>query len=221
MTGSFIPASFLGYDASLDGTYGYDPERAMALLEEAGWRDEDGNGIREAYGVEGVEDGTPLMINFLATNAFAMHFTLAEFAQAMLSEIGIGGTVELVDWPTRTQRRLDVRPWEIQADGLGQSITDPSFMDIYFHSTKGQWPARMKFAMPEVDELLDRALASYDDEERAALYNEVDRIMLEEVFFVNVWRREQGEAMQPYVMNFEHTFGANSYLTLPEVWLDR
>ena len=43
----------------------HDPEAAMALLDEVGWRDEDGDGIREAHGVEGVEDGTPfsLMMN--------------------------------------------------------------------------------------------------------------------------------------------------------------
>ena len=43
----------------------YDPEQAKTLLDEAGWRDEDGDGIREAHGVEGVEDGTPfsLMMN--------------------------------------------------------------------------------------------------------------------------------------------------------------
>ena len=76
-----------------------------------------------------------------------MHYNLAELAQANMEEIGIDGTIELVDWPSRTQRRLDVVPWEIQADGLGQSVTDPSFMDVYYHSTRGQWPSRLHFAV--------------------------------------------------------------------------
>lgn len=220
MTGSFIPATFLGHDASLDGTYGYDPEKAKELLAEAGWTDEDGDGILEAHGVDGVEDGTPFEVNFLATNLYAMHYSLAELAQANLKSIGIEGTVELVDWPTRTQRRLDVAPWEIQADGLGQTVTDPSFMEAYYHSTRGRWPQALHFANPEIDELLDAGLTTYDEAERAELYGQVDQIALDEVYFVYVWRREQGEAMQPYVMNFSHTFGTNSYLVLPEVWLD-
>ena len=69
--------------------------------------------------------------------------------------------------------------------------------------------------------MLDKALATYDETERAQLYNEVDKRMLDEANFIYVWRREQGEAMQPYVMNFSHTFGTNSFLTLPEVWLDK
>jgi peptide/nickel transport system substrate-binding protein len=171
--------------------------------------------------VAGVEDGTPFKVNFLATNQYAMHYRLAELAQAQLKEIGIDGTVELVDWPTRTQRRLDVVPWEIQADGLGQAMTDPAFLDTYYHSEKGQWPSRLHFADPETDALLNQAITTYDQEERARLYNEVDKRMLDEVYFVYVWRREQGEAMQPYVHNFSHIFSVESFMTLPEVWMDK
>ena len=38
----------------------YDPEAAMALLEEAGFTDEDGDGVRECHGCMYAEEGTPL-----------------------------------------------------------------------------------------------------------------------------------------------------------------
>jgi len=221
LTGSFIPKIFLGYDASLDGTYGYDPEKAKSLLEEVGWRDEDGDGVREAHGVAGVEDGTPFVIQWLACSQFAMHYRQAELGQAFLKEVGMDGTIELVDWPTRVQRRLDVPPWELASDGLSQNITDPAFLNTYFHSEKGQWPESLHFADPKLDAMLDEAQAEYDEEKRGKMYHEIDKYIADMAYIVITWRREQGEASQTYVMNFAHLFSTSSYLTLPEVWLDK
>lgn len=45
-------------------TYEYDPDKAMALLEEAGWTDEDGDGIRECHGCMYADEGTPLSMTY-------------------------------------------------------------------------------------------------------------------------------------------------------------
>ena len=50
----------------------YDPEAAKALLDEAGWRDEDGDGMREAHGVDGVKDGAKLSITMNGYTGFDM-----------------------------------------------------------------------------------------------------------------------------------------------------
>jgi peptide/nickel transport system substrate-binding protein len=72
----------------------YDPERAKALLDEAGWRDEDGDGIREAHGVEGVEDGTPLSMMMNGYTGFAS-LELVELAiQEDLKAVGIDTKLE-------------------------------------------------------------------------------------------------------------------------------
>ncbi len=44
-------------------------DAGTALLEEIGWRDTDGDGIREAYGVAGVPDGTRLQFTLVSTDA--------------------------------------------------------------------------------------------------------------------------------------------------------
>jgi peptide/nickel transport system substrate-binding protein len=50
----------LEYNKEVESLYSYDLEKAQALLKEAGWYDENGDGIAEAHGVTGVADGTEL-----------------------------------------------------------------------------------------------------------------------------------------------------------------
>jgi peptide/nickel transport system substrate-binding protein len=49
--------------------YDFDVEGAGVLLDEIGWTDDDGDGVREAHGVTGVPDGTPLEFSYGTTSA--------------------------------------------------------------------------------------------------------------------------------------------------------
>jgi peptide/nickel transport system substrate-binding protein len=72
----------------------YDPERAKALLDEVGWRDEDGDGIREAHGVEGVEDGTPLRLTINGYTGFSTLDLIQLAVQEDLKAVGIDAPIE-------------------------------------------------------------------------------------------------------------------------------
>lgn len=72
----------------------YDPEAAKTLLEEAGWRDEDGDGIREAYGVEGVEDGTPLSLMMNGYTGYSPLELIELAIQEDLKAVGIDTRLE-------------------------------------------------------------------------------------------------------------------------------
>jgi peptide/nickel transport system substrate-binding protein len=72
----------------------YDPERAKQLLEEAGWNDEDGDGVREAHGVAGVADGTALRLTMHGYTGYS-DLELMELAiQEDLKNAGIEVTIE-------------------------------------------------------------------------------------------------------------------------------
>ncbi len=63
----------------------YDPEGAMALLDEAGYTDQDGDGIRE-----GTCDGKPVKMSYdFFTTTAPLRKDVAVIAQSMLKEIGI------------------------------------------------------------------------------------------------------------------------------------
>ncbi len=49
--------------------YPFDVAAGSALLEEVGWRDDNGDGIREAHGIEGLPDGARLSFNYSTTTA--------------------------------------------------------------------------------------------------------------------------------------------------------
>lgn len=68
--------------------YGYDPEQAKQLLEDAGWKDTDGDGIRE-------KDGEKLTFTFLAwSNQTVIPETLTE----QMAEVGFEMKIETLDW---------------------------------------------------------------------------------------------------------------------------
>ena len=70
--------------------YDFDPERARALLEEAGWRDTDGDGIRE-------RNGKRLSFTLITQAGFAVRENVSQAVQRMWRDVGVEAQVRLVD----------------------------------------------------------------------------------------------------------------------------
>lgn len=64
---TFVPGDHPLYPQTDMNEYGYDPQAGIALLQQAGWRDTNGDGILESYGVPGLSDGSTLAFNFVTT----------------------------------------------------------------------------------------------------------------------------------------------------------
>jgi peptide/nickel transport system substrate-binding protein len=73
------------YNAEVAEMYPFDQEKAKALLKEAGWWDENGDGIAEAHGVKGVEDGTLLEARIVRGRSWQQY---SEVWQKQLSAVG-------------------------------------------------------------------------------------------------------------------------------------
>ena len=90
MVGAVNPAHTLAYNTDIQ-PYPYDPEAAMALLEEAGWVDSDGDGVRE-------KDGQRLEFTISYSDILLMFETTVLVAQDQLNDIGFDVTLEKVEW---------------------------------------------------------------------------------------------------------------------------
>jgi peptide/nickel transport system substrate-binding protein len=68
----------------------FDPQAATDLLQEAGWVDTDGDGVRECQGCPNAEDGTPMSMEFVIYSEYGESLELAQqYIAENLADIGI------------------------------------------------------------------------------------------------------------------------------------
>jgi len=74
----------------------YNPEKARKLLEEAGWIDQDGDGIRECHGCKYAEEGKKLRLKIQTTSGNKLREMCEQVLIDMMKEIGIEFYIENV-----------------------------------------------------------------------------------------------------------------------------
>ncbi|SFN53896.1 ABC transporter substrate-binding protein [Mycetocola miduiensis] len=175
---SYSPLSSIeatGYsDESLFGT---DLDEANALLDSAGWTERDADGYR-------VKDGERLSLAFpVSTNqSIPAEQSLFEQIQATAKDAGFEVNLSL----------LDLSSWygvlgENNYDLVSAPYTKvgPDVLRILYHSDgiipapSGYFANHSQVSDPELDALLTSASEISDEDERAALYEQAQKIILE------------------------------------------
>jgi peptide/nickel transport system substrate-binding protein len=152
--------------------YPYDPDKARALLREAGFEDHDGDGVLD-------RDGKPLAFEIL-TNQNKQREMSAVLVQRRLKEIGIDVNIRVLEWASFIGRFIKTGDFDvvILGWGLGQ---EPDQYNIW-HSSQ-QAPGQFNFIgynNPQVDRLLEHGRMELDPDKRMEIYHEFARILLED-----------------------------------------
>lgn len=174
-TGPYVPDTW-PYNPNVK-RYRYDPEKAKALLKEAGWKDTDHDGILD-------RDGRPFEFTILTNMGNSLRERTATIIQWRLKQIGIKVNIRLLEWSTFINEFIDKRRFE--AVILGWSIgLDPDQYDIWHSSKTG--PKEFNFISyknPEVDRLLEAGRRTFDMEKRKRAYYRIQEILAEEQPYV-------------------------------------
>lgn len=162
--------------------YTHDPDRARALLDQAGYPDPDGAGPR------------PRMHLVYKTSSEQFRRALARVWAAQLGEVGIAVEVQSFEQQTFF---TDIKKGRYQLASMQTSpITEPDFLFTYFHSSRIPTDAdpnthnRWRYRNPRVDELTVLGRRTLDRAERVRIYAEVQRILADEVPVIPLWHED-------------------------------
>ncbi|GAQ19105.1 oligopeptide-binding protein AppA precursor [Oceanobacillus picturae] len=177
---TLIPPSHPEFHDAENPGVKYDPEKAKQILDEAGYEDVDGDGMREN------PEGEELVINFASMSGGDTAEPLANYYIQSWEQVGLN--VQLLDG------RL--QEFNTFYDRVGQSGDDDPAVDIF----QGAWSVGYdvnpdglygrdalfnfpRYASEENDKLLEAGVSadSFDVENRKKVYNEWQQLMVDEI----------------------------------------
>lgn len=150
--------------------YEYDLEKAASMLEEAGWTDTDGDGVRD-------KDGVKLSLDWLVYPEATWPGTLSGMAYDSWKQIGVELNIKTLDFNTVAEVAMDAAPGEKDFDiyTMGFSLSadpDPTggLFDYDAYSAGGYNASG--FYDERSQELIKLGLAEFDQDKRAEIYKE-------------------------------------------------
>lgn len=156
-------------------TESYDPEEAKKVLEEAGWKDTDGDGIRE-------KDGQVLNIRWLTYPSRQELPLLAESVQATLKEIGMNVTINST--ADHNSIRVDPTAWDVYASAM---VTAPTGDPEYFFTTHCLDSSAVNnghYHSDKLEQLETEMANTFDTKKRNELAVEMQQTILDDNAFV-------------------------------------
>ncbi len=196
--------------------YPYDPEGAKALLEEAGWVDSNGDGIRE-------KDGVNLEIDH-ATTIREDRQDVQAVMQQQLAAVGIKMNIFPVDDTLYFGSYADNGPaargeYDIQEWSDGPLFPDP---DIYYwlcseipsddYPTGENW---FYICDEELDRLIQLQSTQVDVAARQKTISQINQLFYEQVYVIGMWQDPDVYALGPRLQNVKFS-GVTMFFNIAE-----
>ncbi len=177
---SILPEESWAYNAGQK--YSYDPSQAKKLLDEAGFRDPDGDGPQMRF-------SRPLVYKASASSVSARQY--AGVIQNYLKEVGIPVSIETAESNTLFDQ-LRYGQFQIAYGQWVGGNQDPIFYKDLFATSEIPTQTRAarnrsRYSNKELDGLLEEAVNTWDRQKALSLYTRIQEIVSREVPVLPLW----------------------------------
>jgi peptide/nickel transport system substrate-binding protein len=169
--------------------YRYDSDKAIALLDEAGWVDSNDDGTRD-------KDGVELVLIYSTTEGREVREQTQVVAQQHLAEVGIGITIQNNSYDTMWNSYGDDGPiatggYDIAEWSTTGDFPDPNYTDFLCSEIPSDdSPDGLNWygiCDEEMDALWMAQAVEMDPDRRLELFHEIGLIMSDQVYWLGVW----------------------------------
>ncbi len=150
----------------------YDPDKARALLAEAGWKP-GADGILE-------KDGKKFSFVLITNNANEVRKDIATLVQASLRKIGIQVDVQLYEWAVFLKEFIEKRDFDACVLGWTYGADYDQYQIWHSSQTSPGQLNTVSYKNPKLDVLLEQIRAEYDKGEIKRIAGEIQRTIYDD-----------------------------------------
>ena len=150
----------------------YDPEEARKLLAEAGWRDEDGDGILE-------KDGRKFVFTMLQVSGHPIQQRILPLIKESMAAVGVDMKIQNVEWSVYIQR-LDSRNYEACMLAWASGFDSDPYQIWHSSQIEGEGSNHISYRNPELDRLIEELRVTFDMDRRIEYSRKIARLLHDE-----------------------------------------
>ncbi len=161
----FIPAGLPSFNSGIVKGYPYDPERARALLKEAGYDQYQGR---------------------ITLKTVPVYAELGAFVAKQLEEIGMRVNVETVQRATLLEEIAKSRALFFRGSWIADYPDAENYLSVFYGKNPAP-PNYTRYKNPEFDKLYEAALLETRDSVRYELYRKMDQMVMDDAPVIPLW----------------------------------
>ena len=199
---------------------GFDPKAAAALLDEAGWKDTDGDGVRECRGCETAEEGYVMEMDFHTYAEFGEPLELTQqYIAEQLGKLGIKLNLKVVEgsilWAASTDGGIEQSGnFDMDIWDDGYAGVDPTDFLYQYYAAASAEPDYgynfMRWSNDEFEELLG-GVYTLDETQRKQDFCKMAAILEEELPILPLFTAVNADAHSARLQNVQ--LSANDLVT--------